>query len=555
MLTALSIRDIILIDRLDLTFESGLSALTGETGAGKSILLDALALALGGRGDAGLVRKGASQGQVIAVFDIASDHPARVLLREADVDSDGEAIILRRVQTGDGRTRGFVNDAPVSVHILRALGALLVEIHGQHDDRALVDPASHRALLDAFGGLQAHARLVRKLWSAWQKAIEALNEAQRRLAAIRSEADYLRHAHEELSLLNPEEDEESRLAARRQTMMAAEKISSDVHEAFDTLDGASSPLPLILALLRRMERRQETMPVILGPVTSALGSALDQLEEARSALDQAIRASEFDPKDLERTEERLFALRAAARKYNVPISALPAQAARFAEQLRHLDEGERDVTRLSAAAQAASEDYRQAAATLSKARNAAAARLDKAVKSELAPLKLGEARFLTRIESHADNPSADGIDQVAFWVQTNPGTHAGPLMKVASGGELSRFMLALKVVLADSGSAPTLVFDEIDSGVGGAVSAAIGERLARLADGVQVLTVTHAPQVAACADRHYLISKAATKGQTATRVAQLDDQARREEIARMLSGSSVTDEARAHAEKLMAGAR
>lgn len=555
MLTALSIRDIVLIDRLDLNFEAGLSVLTGETGAGKSILLDALSLALGGRGDAGLVRKGADQGQVTAVFDVAPDHPARMVLGASGVEIGTDPLILRRVQAGDGRTRGFVNDSPVSAQILRSLGAAMVEIHGQHDDRALVDPASHRALLDAYGGLQDEAQTVRRLWGAWQKAREAHEEAVSQLAAIRKEADYLKHAHEELSKLAPEEGEEEKLAIRRQHMMAAEKISADIREAFDTLEGSSSPLPTVLALLRRIEKRQTSLPHLLGPVAVALGAAVDQLEEARASLDQAIRASDFEPQELERTEERLFALRAAARKYGVAIADLPAQAARFSAQLEALDQGEQRVTKLATALTEAEAQYRKAALALSKARLKAAERLDKAVMAELKPLRLGDARFMTKAESEVDKAGPEGIDQVSFWVQTNPGAHPGPLMKIASGGELSRFMLALKVVLADSGSAPTLVFDEIDSGVGGAVSSAIGQRLARLAERVQVLTVTHAPQVAAHAARHYLISKQAQGGRAATAVTLLGATARREEIARMLSGANVTEEARAHAEKLMAGER
>lgn len=554
MLTALSIRDIVLIDRLDLSFENGLSVLTGETGAGKSILLDALALALGARGDAGLVRKGANQGQVTAVFEVPSDHPVRAFLNEAGVMVDeGEPLILRRMQSGDGRARGFVNDAPVSVQVLRGTGAALVEIHGQHDDRALVDPGAHRDLLDAYGGLQPQVQKLRRLWASWREAKAAHEDATRKLAAIKSEVEYLRHAHEELAKLAPEDGEEDQLVARRQTMMASEKISADVREAFDTLDGPASPLPGLHGLLRRMEKRQTMLPDMMAPVTQALGAAVDQLEEARSALDRAVRAIDFDPRELERTEERLFALRAAGRKYAVPVAQLPKQAELFSQKLVSLDQGEQEVTALAAAVAEAEDTYRQAAAALSKARQKAAAKLDEAIGRELRPLKLGDARFMTKVEADKESAAGHGIDQVAFWVQTNPGTHPGPLMKVASGGELSRFMLALKVVLADSGSAPTLVFDEIDSGVGGAVSAAIGERLARLARGVQVLTVTHAPQVAAHAGRHYLISKASQAGRAATEVTVLDDSARREEIARMLSGSSVTDEARAHAVKLMAG--
>jgi DNA repair protein RecN (Recombination protein N) len=554
MLAALSIRDIVLIDKLDLAFEGGLTVLTGETGAGKSILLDALALALGARGDAALVRSGCAQGQVTASFDVPGGHPVWELLRRGGVEGEGEALILRRVQTSDGRTRAFVNDQPVPAQLLRVAGAALVEIHGQHDDRALADADAHRRLLDAHAGLTPQAAEVREAWADASAARAARDAAADEIAAIRREADYLRHAHDELAKLAPAPAEEELLAGRRQAMMAAEKIAGDLDEAYEALDGPASPLPTLASTLRRLERKQAQMPAHLAPVVAALGAALDEIEKARAGLGEARRAADFDPKELERTEERLFALRAAARKFGVPVVELPALAARFAAELDALDAGEERLAALERRVAEAEDTYRAAAATLSRLRRKAAGALDKAVGAELAPLKLERARFLVRVESGADRAGPAGIDQVEFHVQTNPGTAAGPLMKVASGGELARFMLALKVVLADAGSAPTLVFDEVDTGVGGAVADAIGQRLARLARSVQVLAVTHAPQVAARAGGHVLIEKQSVeRARVATRVRPLREAARREEIARMLSGADVTDEARAQADRLLSG--
>ncbi len=555
MLVQLSIRDIVLIDRLDLEFGRGLTVLTGETGAGKSILLDAFALALGGRGDGSLVRSGETQGQITAVFDLAATHPARALALAQDIDCDGD-LILRRVQMADGRTRAFVNDQPVSVQALRAIAAPLVEIHGQHDDRALVDPAMHRALLDAFGGLQGQADGVRSAFADLRKARTELAAEEERMARVRADGDYLRHAHAELTKLAPQAKEEEELAGKRTTMMQAEKVASELRDANDSLSGEHSPIAAISATMRRLERRAAQAPDLIEPSVKALSSALDALDLAAQTVDQALRDSRYDPRVLENVEERLFALRAAARKYNVPADALGTLAERFATDLAALDAGEARLVALTASVAEAVRRYNGAAASLSKARIAAASGLDKAVNAELAPLKLERARFTTQIESNPAEPGADGIDRVEFWVQTNPGTRAGPMMKVASGGELARFMLALKVVLADRGSAPTLVFDEIDTGVGGAVADAIGQRLARLSDEVQVLAVTHAPQVAARAIGHFRIAKGeADKGKrVATRVEPLAKAQRQEEIARMLAGATITDEARAAAGKLLQGA-
>lgn len=556
MLSALSIRDIVLIERLEIDFTRGLTVLTGETGAGKSILLDALSLALGGRGDAGLVRNGAGQGHVTAIFEVAADHPSRQLLAENAIDADGD-LILRRVQSADGRTRAFVNDQAVSAALLRDLGARLVEIHGQHDDRALVDEAQHRRLLDAFGGLDGEVAAVGGRWSTWRRIVRERDQIAARIEAARREADYLRAALEDLDALKPSVGEETELAAARHAMMQAEKVAADLKDASDTMEGPTSPVPTVAGLLRRLERKAAAAgPGPLDGVVKALGAALDQLEEARTGLDAALRAADFDPRVLERTEERLFALRAAARKHNVSVDGLTALRERMAESLSDLDQGEGRLSGLDAAAMEAEAAYFAAAEALSVRRTAAAEALRSAVEGELPALKLERARFLVELRRDASLASADGIDRVEFHVQTNPGTRAGPIMKVASGGELSRFLLALKVSLADRGSAPTLIFDEIDTGVGGAVAEAIGLRLARLSERVQVVSVTHAPQVAARAASHLLIAKEAvgdSANRVETRVVPLAAKARREEIARMLAGSVITDEARAAARRLLAG--
>jgi len=555
MLARLSIRDIVLIDRLDIDFAAGLAVLTGETGAGKSILLDAFALALGGRGDQALVRQGVEQGQVTAVFEVARTHPARALLKANDIAAEDD-LILRRVQFADGRTRAFINDQPVSVQVMKELGTALVEIHGQHDERALVDAATHRRLLDAFGALEADAAKVAFLWEARREAQAAADAHRAEVERAKREGDWLRHAVEELGKLAPQTAEETALAERRTAMMQAEKVAEDLRNAHEVIAGANSSVPGLAGVIRRLERRSAQAPSLVEPAVKSLDVALTALEETRSHLEQALRTADFDPAELERIEERLFALRAAGRKYNVPVDELAALAARYQSDIALIDAGEDRLKTLEAAAREAEASYRAAADKLSKARLKTATALDKAVNGELKPLKLERAKFSTEIASDSAAAGPNGIDRVEFWVQTNPGTRAGPLMKVASGGELARFLLALKVVLADRGSAPTLVFDEIDTGVGGAVADAIGVRLAKLASGVQVLAVTHAPQVAARADRHYLISKdALEKGRrVATRVTEVAAERRREEIARMLAGAEITAEARAAAERLIKAA-
>lgn len=550
MLARLSIRDIVLIEKLDIDFSPGLSVLTGETGAGKSILLDALSLALGARGDASLVRHGATQGQVTAVFDVPRNHPARLVLSENAIDDDGD-IILRRLQTADGRTRVFVNDQPASVTLMRDIGRALVEIHGQHDDRALVDAGAHRELLDAFGGHAGAVRETAEAWRTWRAAEQELARHRAKVEAAAREADFLRASVAELVKLDPQPGEEGDLAELRAAMMRAEKVASEIHDAQDVLSGPSSPLPQLASLLRRLQRKAGEAPGLLDDVVKSLDEAMLSLDAAQSGVEAALRATEYDPQKLEKAEERLFALRAVARKHNVAVDDLARLRDTMSADLADLDAGEDRLHGLEKQSVATRALYDETAAHLSELRHAAATGLLKAVMAELPALKLERAEFLVEMSSEADNRMEEGIDQIEFWVRTNPGTRPGPMMKVASGGELSRFLLALKVALADRGSAPTLVFDEIDTGVGGAVADAIGQRLARLSKRVQVLSVTHAPQVAARASTHFLISKSGGSDRVATGIAEMDTDARQEEIARMLAGATITDEARAAAQRLL----
>ena len=555
MLEALSIRDVVLIDKLDLEFGNGLCVLTGETGAGKSILLDAFSLALGGRGDAALVRRGANQGQVTAIFALPGNHPVLALLAANGIEPEA-TLILRRVQGADGRSRAFINDTSVSVQLLREVGRALVEIHGQHDDRALIDPSGHRDLVDAFGALSGEVERVAEAYDAWQRAEAERSRHESDIAASLANAGYLGHALEELRVLNPQAGEEEQLASRRQLMMNSEKLAAELAETLDALRGEGTNGARLAAALRRIERQAPIAPDLLGPVATSLARVLEETNAAQSRVEEALAATAFEPEALERAEERLFALRALARKHKVPVDALAELVQRLEAELAALDTSEAKGAELARAAAAARKTYESLALALSAARKEAAARLDLEVAGELSPLKLDKARFTTHIETvELAQGGPSGIDRVAFWVRTNPGTEPGPLMKVASGGELARFILALKVVLAARGSAPTLIFDEADSGVGGATAAAVGERLARLAEGVQVLAVTHAPQVAAVANGHLLIAKEPVRGKDgeamATRVAILAGEARREEIARMLAGQTITDEARRAAERLM----
>lgn len=552
MLNALSVRNIVLIDQLDLALDGGMTVLTGETGAGKSILLDALTLALGGRGDASLVRSGQESGQVVAVLQLAADHPARAALRDNAIPDD-EDIILRRVQFADGRTRAFINDQPVSAALLQRVGGQIVEIHGQHDDRALVDVATHRAALDAFGELDRQAAKVRDAWQELSDAQEAVAAQKALVAEALAAEEYARHTVEELGKLKPVVGEETELAERRQHLQQAERSASDVIEVDEMLNGSSAPAPALSGLMRRLVRKVDSGQSLFQPIVDTIDAALVALDRTGEALEELKRELAYDPAELEAVEERLFALRGAARKHQTTADGLVEVFDKYSGDLETLQSGETRLVELLAAETRAMDAYRKLADTLSAGRAKAAVALGKAVGAELPDLKLGSAKFIVDHQVDKARIAAAGFDQIQFHVQTNPGTAPGPLLKVASGGELSRFLLALKVVLADRGSAPVLIFDEIDTGVGGAVADAIGRRLARLAGKVQVLAVTHAPQVAARAQRHLLIEKQAVKEGAfmRTHVKPLDVAARQEEVARMLAGAKVTDEARAAASKLL----
>ncbi len=550
MLTLLDIRNIVLIEALTLDFAAGLSVLTGETGAGKSILLDALGLALGQRGDPGLVRAGTDAARVTAEFSVAADHPALTLLAANDIDGEaGAPIIVRRQVKADGGSRAFVNDAPVSAGLLRELGALLVEIHGQADDRGLLAARGHRALLDSFGGLGAPLAAVRGAWSRWQAARTAEAEAAARLEADARDREWLEHAVAELDALAAQPGEEAELAEARAAMQKGARLTDDLAAVDTLLSGRDGATDRLAQAARRLDRIGAEHP-LLGEAVESLDRALIEAGEAEARLAAAVQALDADPARLEATETRLFELRAMARKHRVEADALASLAEELKARAAALVAGTSGLKALAAATRAAAAEYGTAAAALGAARTAAAARLDAAVAAELAPLKLDAARFRTVVAAAEAGP--DGTERVEFEIATNPGAPFAPLIKIASGGELSRFVLALKVALAATGSAGTIIFDEIDRGVGGAVASAIGERLARLATATQVLVVTHSPQVAARGAHQWRIAKAVAAGVTRTAVVPLDSAERREEIARMLSGTDVTDEARAQAGKLLA---
>ncbi|WP_426958801.1 DNA repair protein RecN [Muricoccus radiodurans] len=558
MLASLSIRDVVLIERLDLTFGPGLSVLTGETGAGKSILLDSLGLALGQRAESGLVRAGQSQAVVTAAFAPPPDHPANALLAEQGIVVE-DGIVLRRILTADGRSRAFVNDEPVGVALLRRLGTLLVEVQGQHDQVGLADPASHAGLLDAFGGLDTRRNAVADAHRAWRAAERALRDAREAIAAAQRDEEWLRHAVSELSDLAPKEGEEDELAADRQRLQGGERRAEAIASALSELQprdrrGGGSPA----AAMRNAARALERLPPPneeAAPALAALAAAQDALSEAESLLERLSSDAQPDPRRLEQVEERLFALRAAARKHSVAVVDLPAHLADLKERLSALNAGTGRVAALETAARDARTAYVTAANTLTAARSDHAAKLEKAVARELAPLKLERARLHVEIEPREESAwGPDGQDRVTFLVTTNPGQKPGQLAKIASGGELSRLMLALKVVLARGSPVPTLVFDEVDSGIGGATAAAVGDRLARVAERLQVLVVTHSPQVAARGARHFQVAKGVRDDRAETRVVPLEPKARREEIARMLAGERVTEAARAAADDLLAGA-
>lgn len=548
MLTGLSIRDVVLIEALDLDFENGLGVLTGETGAGKSILLDALGLALGARADSGLVRTGSDRAQVTASFDT----PAAVaaLLAENDIELDaGEPLLIRRSVKADGGSKAFINDQACSAALLRDVGSLLVEIHGQHDDRGLLNSRGHRALLDIFG--RCDTATVTACFAKWQAAREQLETAREALENAARDREWLEHAVAELTKFAPEQGEEEQLAGERSDMQKGERIADDLKAVLDAFEGSDGGLAQLRGAARRLDRLAGDHPLLAEALT-ALDRAVIEASEAEDKLNAATRALTFDPARLDDIEVRLFELRALARKHNVAPDALAALTHDLTAKLDAIEAGGEGLARLEAEVAAAHAAYEVAAKALSAARIVAAAKLDLAVAGELVPLKLDAAQFRTEVEAlPEDRWSASGMDRVEFLISTNPGAPFAPLAKIASGGELSRFILALKVALAEEGGAATIIFDEIDRGVGGAVASAIGERLARLSAGKQLLAVTHSPQVAAKGRNHYFIAKSSEGTVTRTGVIRLDAEGRRQEIARMLSGAEVTDEARAQAERLL----
>ena len=546
MLQSLAIRDVVLIEALDLDFTAGLVVITGETGAGKSILLDALGLALGSRAAAGLVRQGAAQASVSASFDFDADIGRMLSENELDIDAS-EPLIIRRIVKADGGSRAFVNDQPVSGGLLREMGARLVEIHGQHDDRGLLAPAGHRALLDAFGAIDSLP--VAESYRRMRDAAAMLDEARRSLADADRDREWLVHNVAELDAFAPEAGEEEMLAAARATMQRGERLSGELAELVTLVEGAEGALPKLRAAARTLDRIARDVPA-LAEALSALDRAIIEGGTAEDLLAQAQRDHVYDPLRLEADEARLFDLRALARKHRVAPDALADLAEDLRARLTAIENGGAGIARLEASLDAALADYAGHAALLTAARTAAAARLDAAVAGELVPLKLDAARFETRIGPGSDGEA--GADRVEFMVSTNPGAPFSPMTKIASGGELSRFILALKVALAQEGGAATMIFDEIDRGVGGAVASAIGDRLARLSAGKQVLVVTHSPQVAARGHEHLLIAKNSDGLVTRTNLRTLNPVEKQEEIARMLSGAEVTDEARAQAARLVA---
>ncbi|THH39047.1 DNA repair protein RecN [Aliishimia ponticola] len=549
MLRGLEIRDMLIIERLELAFHPGLNVLTGETGAGKSILLDALGFVLGWRGRADLVRQGAQTGEVTAWFDLDEAHPARAVLREAGLPESDE-LLLRRVNTADGRKTAWVNDRRASGEVLRALSEVLLELHGQHDDRGLLNTRGHRDILDSFGGHAPLLQDTRAGWAGLRAAEKALRAAEEAIDAVRAEEDFLRHAVSELDKLDPQPGEEETLDSQRRMMQASEKIAGDVGRAQAALgyEGAEGALSDALRWLEGVADRAEGQ---LEEPIAALGRALNELGDAASGVERCLDVLTFNPAELESCEERLFAIRGLARKHGVEPDALADFADSLRARLAQLDDGDADIERLQADWRVAEQEFATAADALSAARRAAAERLDTAVRAELAPLKMERAVFTTQISD--DTPGPEGQDAVAFTVATNPGAPAGPLNKIASGGELSRFLLALKVCLTEGQQGITMIFDEIDRGVGGATADAVGRRLAALAEDGQVLVVTHSPQVAALGAHHWRVEKQVEDGMTTSTVVPLLPEERVDEIARMLSGDRITPEARSAAQALLSG--
>ena len=552
MLAGLSIRDFVLIERLDLEFESGLCVLTGETGTGKSILLDALGLCLGRRASAGLVRAGARQADVTAVFEVPSEHAAWGLLERQGLTGLDD-VILRRVVTPDGRSRAFANDRPVSATFLREIGMTIVEVQGQHDLALLLDPSNHRRLLDQYAGLESEIKEVASAFDAMRDAARALEDERAELKRARADEEYVRHVVEELSSLDPRPAEEDSLAAERTVLMHAERLSRSLSEALTALTSEDGAQIGLRRAERALERSREHAAGRFDEVMTVLERARVETMEAVALLEHLDRELTGDPARLSVVEDRLFNLRAMARKHRTTVAELPAVLDAFAGRLVALDSGADEIDRLAAEAEARRVSYEKAAKFLSDKRRAGARRFDESVNAELPSLKLGDAVVGTAIETVAEDWwGHEGFDRVAFRIATNAGHEAGPLSEVASGGELGRIMLALKVVLAHTRGSRTLIFDEVDRGIGGATADAVGARLERLARESQVLVVTHSPQVAARGNHHWLISKAAGDEHARTTVDRLDTGMRREELARMLAGARVTDEARAAADSLIA---
>ena len=553
MLVNLSIRNIVLIEKLDLTWRAGLCTLTGETGAGKSILLDALALATGARGDAGLVRSGAEQGTVTAAFDIFEDKLVTRVLQEHDIPCEGQ-IILRRVQSKDGRSRAFINDAPVSVNLLKTVGSALVEIHGQNESQSLTDGPVQLSLIDSYAGHRDKVFQLKEKYSHLKECEEQLDLYKNASDRAAAEEDFLRHALEELEKLDPIEGEEAKLSEERTLLMNSEKIAGYISEALALMEGDKALQSALNGALRQLEKVADQAAGRLDTTITALERAVIEADEAQTQLLDASREMVYDPQRLEQVEERLFGLKALARKHGVQVDQLPATKTMLQQQVEDIESGADRLVELQKNVAQAFKDYEILALSISKTRIDAADKLDKTVMKELEPLKLNGGGFQTSF-SHVE-PSmgtASGIDSVQFMASTNPGMPAGPISKIASGGELARFMLALKVALAEASDPLTMIFDEVDAGVGGAVAEAVGSRLKLLAKNGQVLVVTHSPQVAACGNHHWLISKSIDDESTMTRVEELSTQNREEEIARMLAGASVTEEARAAAVRLLGG--
>jgi len=555
MLLGLSIRDVVVIDRLDLAFRPGLCVLTGETGAGKSILLDALGLALGMRAESGLVRPGADQASVSAEFDLPSKHPGRRLLAEAGFASE-DVIVLRRVLNSDGRSRAFIDDQPASIGLLRQLGDTLIEIEGQFAQTGLLDAGTHREALDEYGVARTARDALTRSWAVWRQLAAERQTAETALARSQADEDFLRHATAEIEALDPQPGEESLLAEERALLMNRERLSEALAAATEDLAGEKGGEHALNRAARGLERLRDKAGGKLDAAIAALERAIVETREAIAELDSAAQALGHRGGSLEQIEERLFALRALARKHGVTVEALPRLRAEIAAKIGALDDGGAAIAALRRREDEARQAYLAAAEAVTKARAAAAKKLDAAIAKELPPLRLEKARFHTALAPLAEAEWGEhGRETVRFEIATIAGAVPGPLARIASGGELSRFMLALKVVLARGAAVPTLVFDEVDSGVGGATAAAVGERLSRLAEERQVLVVTHSPQVAARAAHHWRVMRSEGKSRTVTRVDELDEGARREEIARMLSGAAITAEARAAAASLMAGTR